>query len=339
MRSLLTLALVLCLAAPVVAFDLGSQGPAKPAADAPQNVPVPQRNGGDTILDAVAMGLPFSDTGSTVGFNDDYDEACPYTQSTSPDVVYTFSVPADTSTDIDMFGSTFDTKIYVYDQDLELVACNDDYYPDYVSKIENLALIGGVTYYLVIDGYGGDAGQYTLSIPYVDHWCILEPGPFMVFEDEPPLEDDYVDAYNGGCNTPEYDPRFTVLMAHEDFFGTSGWFIAGGDTQLRDTDWFLHQLGPDGTRTITADAEEETYLFELGPQDCDAVGILQTVIVGPCSEGSLTVTGAPWSTVWLWVGPTVFDGTGEYDYILRLEPDDVIATEAQSWSAVKGLFD
>ncbi len=164
----------------------------------------------------------------------------------------------------------------------------------------------------------------------------------QVFEDEPPpgRRTGYEDAYQRRLQQSQFGYPFgEPSTGPQDFFGTSGWYLADGGTESRDTDWFLHQLGPDGTRTITADAEEETYLFELGPQDCESVGVLQNVIVGPCSEGSLTVTGAPWSTVWIWVGPTVFGGSGEYDDILRLEPDDVVATEGQSWSAVKGLFD
>jgi hypothetical protein len=39
------------------------------------------------------------------------------------------------------------------------------------------------------------------------------------------------------------------------------------------------------------------------------------------------------------VGPTTFTGpVTEYHYKLDLEPVDGLATEARSWSAVKGLF-
>ncbi len=104
-----------------------------------------ERQGGDTIADAVAIpGIPFTTTGTTTGYIDDYDEACPYTGSTSPDVVYTFTLAADQILDIDMLGSQYDTKIYLYDEALDLVACNDDYYPDYVSRLRDLPLDGGV---------------------------------------------------------------------------------------------------------------------------------------------------------------------------------------------------
>jgi hypothetical protein len=80
-----------------------------------------------------------SESGTTVGYTDDYDEVCPFHNSTSPDVVYLLEPEQDMVIDIDMFGSTYDTKIYVYDDAMNLVACNDDFYPDYVSKIEGLS--------------------------------------------------------------------------------------------------------------------------------------------------------------------------------------------------------
>ncbi len=63
-----------------------------------------------------------------------------------------------------MFGSAYDTKIYVYDENLAMVACNDDFYSDYTSRLENVPLAAGVQYFLVIDGYGGDFGDYLLQI-------------------------------------------------------------------------------------------------------------------------------------------------------------------------------
>jgi hypothetical protein len=182
MRIVLALALVLALvmaacAGASLAVDLGARQPAKPAAAAIGSIPDPARQGGDTIADATLIpAIPFSDTGTTTGYNDDYDEICPFAGSTSPDVVYAYTPAADLSLTVDMDGSAYDTKIYVYDQDLNLVACNDDYYPDYVSLLENEPLEGGVTYYLDIDGWGGDHGDYVLNvIEYVP--CVLEcPG-------------------------------------------------------------------------------------------------------------------------------------------------------------------
>ncbi len=344
MRLFATIILMLVLAAGALAYDLGNAASPKPAI---QHTPPPidpemLRQGGDTIADAVELTIPVWElVGTTVGYTDDYDEACPYTQSTSPDVVYTFVSSQDAVVDIDMFGSGYDTKIYVYDENLELVACNDDFYPDYTSKIEFLALDGGVRYYLVIDGYGGDAGEYVLSI---NEWIIeqLECPMGAVLEDEPPLAVDYVDEHNGGCNNPDAPdaPRFQHI-ASQMFCGVSGWYLYEGSTN-RDTDWFTVTLPASGTLTITGDADYHSYIFELGPQECDVVGVLQNIEIGPFNPGYMILTGEPGATVWIWVGPTTFEAPNgqdvdEYLYILML--DDPVSVKNHSWTGVKALFD
>jgi len=331
---LLTVGVVLALVGSAVGFDLGARRPEKAPVVYPQSVPDPGRQGGDTILDAVVISLPYSGVGTTVGYSDDYDEECPYTQSTSPDVVYRFTPEIDEVVDIDMLGSAYDTKIYVYDENLALVACNDDFYPDYTSKIESLALMAGMDYYLVIDGYGGDAGDYVLNI--VDYEpCVISCPSGAQLEGEPPLVDGYVDLHNGGCNTDGVQPFGSIDSFI--FCGTSGWYLTPDGSQFRDTDWYELVVNDLGFIEIYGDAEVATYMFELGPQDCDNVAVIQQSTMGPCHEAAMFIFGVPGSIVWFWVGPTTFDGTGEYDYVLIFGHGT--ATEPQSWSAVKSIFD
>jgi len=332
MKKMLAFALMLTLVGSAMAIDLGSKAPAKPMTHVP-SAPV-TRQGGDTILDAVTIAIPYNGSGTTVGYADDYDEVCPYSGSTSPDVVYTFTPDEDLAIDIDMLGSYYDTKIYVYDGDLNLIGCNDDFHPDYTSKLENLAVMGGSVYYLVIDGYGENSGEYALSIEVFEP-CVIDCPAGSDLEGEPTLVNGYVDEWNGGCNTEGSTP-FQHITNYL-FCGVSGWY----DTS-RDTDWFLYTMPASGVLEVTADAEAATYLFELGPQDCAEVGVIQNVIVGPCSEGTITITGAAGSDVWFWVGPTVY-GEGiaeEYDYVLHANIDGgCTAVENHSLTSVKSLFE
>ena len=120
----------------------------------------------------IVTGLPFSTTGTTVGFEDDYDEVCPYTGSLSPDVVYMMT-SSGAAYDITLCDdSAYDTKLYVYDADQNLAAggtaCNDDDCTtangqNWVSQLLGLTLEPGL-YYIVVDGYGSDEGSYTLDI-------------------------------------------------------------------------------------------------------------------------------------------------------------------------------
>jgi len=331
MRTLLAFALMLTLIGSAMAFDLGSKAPAKPMTHIP-SAPV-TRQGGDTIEDAIALTIPYNGVGTTVGYADDYDEVCPYDDSTSPDVVYTFTPSEDLAIDIDMFGSAYDTKIYLFDGELNLIDCNDDFHPDYTSKLENVAVMAGVTYYLVIDGYGENSGEYVLDIDGFEP-CILDCPAGAELEGEPPLVNGYIDVYNSGCQA--VGGTYFQYVTNPLFCGVSGWY----DT-TRDTDWFIYIMPSSGVLEVTADAEFATYLFELGPQDCATMAVVQNVIVGPCAEATMTITGTPGSDVWVWVGPTRYgDGTVfEYDYVLNANTSAPTAIENHSLTGVKALFD
>jgi hypothetical protein len=339
MRKLLVFAMMLALVGTAMAADLGNVAPAKPDVTYPENIPNPVRQGGDTILNAFVVSIPASTTGTTVGYFNDYDEICPYSGSTSADVVYTLTPAADVAVDIDLLGSTYDTKLYVYDQNLLLVACNDDFYSDYVSKLENVALMGGVQYFVIIDGYGGANGNYVMNIAGFEP-CVLTCPAGAELEGEPALVDGYADAHNGGCNSPEFGNPFGAITCPV-FCGVSGWYIgaSGGDT--RDTDWFEVVVPADGFVEFIGDAEQPTYMFELGPQDCGSVGVIQNVIMGPCTEATMVIPGAPGSTVWFWVGPTTYTGpVNEFNYVLYTNLTcGGIAVESHSWTGVKSMFD
>ena len=131
-----------------------------------------ERQGGDTCGTAMVItALPFADTGTTAGYVDDYDEACPYTGSTSPDVVYEYSPTADQLVDVFLCNSGYDTKVFVYEDTCPNgVSCKDDAYyceelgNDYRSYLSCVLMRAGHTYYIVVDGYGGESGTYDLTV-------------------------------------------------------------------------------------------------------------------------------------------------------------------------------
>jgi hypothetical protein len=342
---------MLLLVGAASAADIGNQVPAKSDDHVLMN-PVSDREGGETVNDATPIpGLPYNDTGATCDNVHDYDEVCPYSNSFSPDVVYSFTPAADIAIDVDLCGSLYDTKTYIYDTSFNVIACNDDaYFGDpcglYVSLIENAGLMGGQTYYIVIDGYGSDCGEYLLEVRE-NVPCILDCSGVEYFEGEPDLGPGYLDAWNGGCNSPEFGNPFQALHGWGDntlyMCGESGWY----DDGFRDTDWFEIYVAEDGPGYIECnlDAEQNTYMFELGPQDCNSVGVLQSAAVGPCSPGDMTIFATPGSIVWFWIGPTSFyppDGFQGNEYVWILTVEGVwpgpVAAEAATWSSVKSMF-
>ena len=88
----------------------------------------------------VVTGLPFYAEGTTEGFEDDYDAVCPYTGSTSADVVYMMTSAGATYDFTLCTNTAYDSKIYILDIDGNVVegdfigidgdnyglACNDD---------------------------------------------------------------------------------------------------------------------------------------------------------------------------------------------------------------------
>jgi hypothetical protein len=128
--------------------------------------------GGDNMGDAfVISSLPFSDAGTTAGYTDDYDVACPGT-ATAPDVVYSYTATFTATVTISLCGnSNYDTKLYVFENTAyNTVGCNDDAcstpslpFP-FASRIDACNFTAGNTYYIVVDGYGNNSGSYTLDI-------------------------------------------------------------------------------------------------------------------------------------------------------------------------------
>ncbi|MDY0109451.1 MAG: hypothetical protein RBT60_05895 [Candidatus Krumholzibacteria bacterium] len=340
MRYRLTFCLFVVLAGAAAAVDLGPQAPVKPVDSSAYVAPDEVRQGGDTIATAVPITSLGTWYGTTIGYADDYDESCPWS-ATAPDVVYALTPDVDLVVDIDLCHSDYDTKLYVWDENLNVVGCSDDFHYSapcgaYTSKIESLALQAGITLYIIIDGYGSNAGNYQLDITEFAP-CDLACPDGAQLENEPPLVDGYVDSYNSGCGnlgTPVFQP-----ITAQVFCGIAGWYLGDGGSQYRDTDWFHVVVPSGGQLVIVGDAEFATYMYELAPQDCATMDVVQYVTIGPCEESTLTIAGEPGSLVWLWIGSTTFSGpVYEYDYVLSLNLDGPVATDTETWSGVKALF-
>lgn len=263
---------------------------------------------GDVCATALVVpSLPYNTTGNSCDYNNDYDEACPYTGGTAPDVVYSYSPAIDQAIDIILCPSLYDTKVYVYEdvcQSGTYVGCNDDACGDdgYKSAIYELSVYAGHTYYVVVDGYGSSCGDYDLTIR--EHVpCVVTCPPNGIPENEPICYDDYEDVSNGGCNSTP--PVFNQTVNCKDTIcGTSGYYSYYG-SGYRDTDWFPIMVSEgDLTFTCVAEFPVQILLIDPGPGDCSSGSytIVASALGAACDTVTLTyyVTGGTW---WLWVGP------------------------------------
>jgi len=346
---------ILCMAWTAVAQDLSNSRelPVKNTPIVTYEPPAVPKQGGDTIEDATVIpGMPYSNTGSTSGFIDNYDEVCPYTDSTSPDVVYSFTPGGDMVVTVDLFGSSYDTKVYIYDESQNLIACNDDFYPDYVSKIEQAPLMGGVGYFIVIDGFGSDSGDYVLNLLEYEPCFVYCPDDALP-EGEPPLHDGYLDAHNGGCNSPEFGMPFQAIDWTNDedgippydgtawMCGKSGWYIGENGGETRDTDWFIVYVLETGMMEFTVESDYPCFIYVFGVHDCSSAEYYLGMTVDCGAPGTLTFPVTAGNYQWLWVGPNSFTGpVTEFTYFMTVSNNtfDVVPTEGMSWGQVKSLY-
>jgi hypothetical protein len=342
MRFLILAVSLLFLVCIVSADDLGNRFI---KISIPSDPGIPDgREGGETVDDAnIIPAIPFSDTGNTSDNVNDYDEVCPYTGSLSPDVVYSFTPDSDLSIDIDLCDSGYDTKVYVYENTVthgNPYACNDD--ADcalaYRSALYLLSVVGGNTYYIVIDGYGSEEGDYILSVsesPPPPILCELECPPAGVAEGEPPLVEDYIDVYNGGCNSSPYVFQtidFPILC------GKSGWYVAQGQNE-RDTDWFSLIGDMSGYNSALCYTEFDVSMFILLPLDCNSVGVAYDALCECETPGYIEFSHPANTEYWLWVGPPEFTGpVNEFNYILDFDNDPPSPVQDVSWGKIKTMF-
>lgn len=355
--NLTVLLLVSGLAGSAVSADLpGTTISLPPKIGAPSTgLALPTRTAGDTVADAIVIPtLPFEVAGSTVGYADDLDAECPYTTSSAPDVVYAFTASSAIALDIDLCGSSYDTKLYVLDEAGDLLGCNDDYYWEgpcgvFVSRIVNVGLLPAQVAFIVVDGFGDQAGEYTLSVREYEP-CYVAPPTEAIDEGEPYLADGYVDNYNSGCFGAS-NTRFQSLSSASGryvLYGRSGWYLCGaGDAdRCRDSDWFTIVAGADGPIVATIESEQEIDLCQvLRWNPCLQPRAPARVTARPCTPATLTVAAAPQTLLCLMVIPTTFaapDGAigNEFDYVLTVEglQHRETPTESSTWGRVKSLY-
>lgn len=141
------------------------------------------RVGGSHAANATDVtSTPFVDQDTTVGKGNDATGGSCLTggSDTAEDAWYrltfTEAVELELWTTCESQGiDSYDTRLHLYDENLVLLACNDDA-PDcpgpyYQSRISNVALAAG-TYYAVVDGYNGAAGNYEFNASW-------GPGPVI----------------------------------------------------------------------------------------------------------------------------------------------------------------
>ncbi|WP_437992339.1 MXAN_6577-like cysteine-rich protein [Sorangium sp. So ce145] len=124
--------------------------------------------GPGTCATAIHLGSPLSitTTGTTRGQPDVVRPKCvPAVYASAPEAVFTYTAPIRGTYVIDTIGSSFNTVLHVHTRGctgIEL-QCNDDLTSSQASKVQ-IELAPNQTITVVVDGYNGASGDFTLNI-------------------------------------------------------------------------------------------------------------------------------------------------------------------------------
>jgi len=231
-----------------------------------------------------------------------------------------------------MEGQTVDTRIYVYDAcgGTEVAYGDDEDCEWYVyASTVSFPVYGGTSYKIFWDPNWDTAPHdfYIETAPL----CEVECPAGAIVSAEPCPTDDYVDTYNGGCNS---DPAvFEAISCGETVCGTAATYLFEGSAR-RDTDWYELVLEEPKTVTFSGMAEFPLVLglleqTELGIPGCENItgSITPYSLADPCMEASISVDLPP-GTYYFFVGLQVFEGyeCGGFalnDYYVTLTCEDV----------------
>jgi hypothetical protein len=135
--------------------------------------------GDDTSDPFVISSFPYSTTGTTEGFTDDYDTDCNGTWPGTPDVVYSYHSDTDHLIRVDLCNSSYDTRVWISSGSdaFNVLACNDDACggDGVQSRIDCYPMQAGDDILIIVDGYGGDYGNYELDLYDCDGENIDDP--------------------------------------------------------------------------------------------------------------------------------------------------------------------
>ncbi|MCP4582018.1 MAG: T9SS type A sorting domain-containing protein [candidate division Zixibacteria bacterium] len=177
----------------------------------------------------------------------------------------------------------------------------------------------------------GETEDYTVIVGEAGPCDVVCP-PEGIEEGEDDCGDEYVDTYNGGCNS---DPSiFQDIAPGQTICGTSGTYLVA-EVQNRDTDWFTFTPEYEGPITFEVEAEFNVLIFviDAGTGNCEDLEIISNITGEPCVEISLTHVPTPGQEYWYWVGPSEFTGWDcplEYNATLTQEDPPLGGEDCES---------
>ncbi len=186
-------------------------------------------------------------------------------------------------------------------------------------------------------GWPNDA-DYQLTIHEYDYECSTDCPQDGDPEGEPPLEVDYEDQLNGGCNSSPYvfqpiaPSPSTIIVCGEggmyDYFGTC----------YRDTDWFEIELDESReiTTCLTAEFPYQFLIADVAP-DCGTIDVIESVNGDVCTEECITQTLSPGRYIIFAAAQFGYSVHPGLRYVMSID-GYTTPVEGRSWGTIKSLY-
>lgn len=157
----------------------------------------------------LGSGLGAVYVGTTEGASNDLLVGC--LKYDGPELALSWTAPAPGSYQIDTLDAGFDTAIQILlgDCDGEVAACNDDFFG--LQSALLIDLEAGQTIVVVVDGYGGAVGDFTLSIVEAQPGNCCDPGFFGGCADN--ACETLVCAFDPACCSDQWDATCADIWA------------------------------------------------------------------------------------------------------------------------------
>lgn len=287
----------------------------------------PLDQGGETFASATIIpALPYNDNGTTAIAVHNYDTnfgGCPV--STAKDVVYRYTPLVGQQVAVELCGSSYDTKLMVYENNSATpVACNDDAC-DLSSRV-SVAMSPPNIYYIVVDGFDVSSfGPYVLVV-HEDSPCdvVIPPDALheCAFEEINPSH--AKKDCNGGCNNETVDglydlDRYDGICSGSMVAGECFTYLDEEGFNLRDTDWFLFKMETTGPVNLTAQTEFDASVGIVNLNNCVSPSFVDFTTTPPCTPAALSIPSLDPGTYAAFIAPSGFSAVETpKEYLLQI---------------------
>lgn len=222
----------------------------------------PLDQGAATCPGTVVTGVPYTDSGTTVGMGNEYAEDSSATCvnfSNAPEVVYAFTPSSSQTYTVNTEGSSYDTYLYITTgggcPGNTHVACDDDNGTGVLSSI-SVFMLAGQTYFIFVDGYNTSSGNYVLNILGN---CSIECQPTDVLECAGEFQgpgNETTDC-NGGCDNTFFGgvESWQEISPYQTICGRGFTYLADAGNSRRDVDGYRLTLTEACSLSVTVRAE------------------------------------------------------------------------------------